>query len=175
MKYDDEIYNHYKIYRSVVDNLTDLLKVSGKLDIKRGQTIDHILPVSFGFNWRIPPNIMADVRNIRILSREDNSKKGYKCKEIPKFIQKFMINDHHRCIKEKQMEGIRKAKLEGKFKGRVKGSFEKVDDFLKKPKIKEVVFYLKQNYKYKQIIEKVDIHPNTIYKVKKILKERDEI
>lgn len=175
MKYNEPIYEHYSAYRKVVDALTELLKLSGQIEVSEDYTLDHILPVSFGFNWRIPPHIMADKRNIRVISRSLNASKGSKCSEIPKFIQKFMINSHERTMKERQMEGIRKAKENGLFTGRKPGSKESVEDFLKKPKIKEVIKYLNMGWKAVKISKEVGINVNTITKVKKLIKVENPI
>lgn len=175
MKYNDTLYEHYSAYRKVVDALTELLKLSGQIEVSEDDTLDHILPVSFGFNWRIPPHIMADKRNIRVISRSLNASKGSKCNEIPKFIQKFMINSHERTMKERQMEGIRKAKENGLFTGRKPGSRESVEDFLKKPKIKEVIKYLNMGWKAVKISKEVGINVNTITKVKKLIKVENPI
>jgi hypothetical protein len=169
MKYNDSIYQHYSAYRKVVDALTEILKLSGEIVLYDDETIDHILPVSFGFNWKIPPNIMADKRNIKILTRSQNASKGHKCSEIPKFIQKYMINTHERTMKERQMEGIRKAKENGVYTGRKLGSKDSDDKFLNKPKIKEVVKYLNMGWKSVNISKEIDVHINTITKVKKLL------
>jgi hypothetical protein len=169
MKYDDSIYTHYSIYRKLVDTLTESLRLSGEFELSRGESVDHILPVSFGFNWRIPPNVIADKRNLRVVTISENASKGHRCTEIPKFIQKYMINTHERTMKERQMEGIRRAKENGVYKGRKPGSSESNDDFLNKPKIKEVVNYLNMGWKAVTISKEVGIHINTITKVKKMI------
>lgn len=166
MKFDDSIYQHYTIYRKLVDALTETYKLS--FDLSSEQTVDHILPVSFGFNWRIPPDVIADKRNLRIIDRSQNSSKGYKCNEIPKFIQKYMINTHDRTMKERQLEGIKKAKENGIYTGRKPGTKESKDTFLNKPKIKEVIKYLNMGWKPTHISEEVGVHINTITKVKKM-------
>jgi len=167
MKFDDTIYQHYPIYRKLVDALTEIFKISQELSAN--ETIDHILPVSFGFNWRIPPDIMADKRNLRVIDRSQNSSKGYKCNEIPKFIQKYMINTHERTMKERQLEGIQRAKDNGVYTGRKPGSKESIDKFINKPKIKEVIRYLNMGWKSTDISEEVGVHINTITKVKKMI------
>jgi hypothetical protein len=169
MKFDEEIYNNYEVYREVVYCLTKLLKIEKDI----GQTIDHVLPVSFGFNWKIPPNLIADKRNIKVTDQVLNSKKSYKCESIPKYIQKYMINYHYRTIKERQMDGIRKAKENGFYTGRKKGTKESVDEFLQKPKIKIVVECINNGWKHVDIAEKFDVHINTVTKVKKILKYKE--
>lgn len=170
MKYNDSIYQHYSVYRKLVDTLTEALRLSGEFELSIGESVDHILPVSFGFNWRIPPDIMADKRNLRVISRQENSSKGYRCTEIPKFIQKYMINTHNQTMKERQMEGIRKAKENGVYTGRKPGTRESKEDFLNKPKIKEVIDYLNMGYKAVTISKEVGVHINTITKVKKLIK-----
>lgn len=171
MKMDDIIYQNYETYRKIVDALTDNLKLNNEIILLEGQTLDHILPVSFGFNWKLPPELISDKRNIQVIDRKSNSKKGYKCDGIPKFIQNFMINHHERCMKEKQMEGIRRAKERGVYTGRKVGAKESEEQFLNKPKIKEVVSLLNTGYKSCQIVREIDININTITKVKKILEK----
>jgi hypothetical protein len=170
MNYPNEIYETYSIYRKLVDALTEILKVTGEITLSNNDTIDHILPVSFGFNWKIPPNIIADKRNIQIINRTENARKNYKCSEIPKFIQRYMIDTHHNMVKERIIEGIKRAKENGVYVGRLKGTNESSKTFLNKPKIKQVVEYLNLGYKSNDIIKHVDVHINTITKVKKILK-----
>lgn len=173
---NDEIYEHYSAYRKIVDALTDILKLSGKIELGNDDdTIDHILPVSFGFNWRIPPQLIADKRNIQIVSRSLNAKKGSKFDHIPKFIQRYMIETHTRVMKEKQKEGIEKAKQRGVYTGRKIGAVETEEQFLNKPKIKRVVQYLEMGWKATKISQEVEIHINTITKVKKILKNRSNL
>jgi len=166
---DDVIYENYKIYRGLVDSLTEVTKLSCDFKLSTCDTVDHILPVSFGFNWRIPPDIMADKRNLCILTLSDNSSKGYKCDTIPKYIQKYMIDTHHKTMKERQMDGIRKAKESGVYIGRKVGTVESVEKFLEKPKNKVVVEYLKLGWKSVDISKEVNIHINTITKIKKLI------
>ncbi len=169
MEFDDIIYENYPTYRKVVDSLTDINKLSSNFNLSIGDTVDHILPVSFGFNWRIPPDIMADKRNLRIITLSENASKGYKCDHIPKYIQKYMINKHHRTMKERQMDGIKKAKENGVYIGRKTGTSESVEQFLDKPKNKAVVEYLKLGWKSVDIVKEVNIHINTITKIKKLI------
>lgn len=170
-KFDDIIYDNYVAYRKVVEGLTECLDI--KLEI--GETKDHILPVSFGFNWKIPPTLIADKRNIRVISRAENSKKNYKCDSIPKYVQKYMLDKHHRTMKERQMEGIRKAKENGVYTGRKKGSSETIEQFLEKPKIKMIVEYINLGWKHVDIVKKIDVNINTVTKVKKILKQINKL
>jgi hypothetical protein len=167
--FDDKIYDNYSVYRKIVDALTECLFI----ELSGNETKDHILPVSFGYNWKLPPHLIADKRNVRVVSRSENSKKNYKCTHIPKFIQKYMIDKHHRTMYERKMSGIARAKEEGLYTGRKKGSSESIDDFLNKPKIKLIVEYLNKDWKHVDIADEIGVHINTITKVKKILKSRN--
>lgn len=172
MKFNDAIYEHYSTYRKLVDALTESVKLSGEISTSLGDTIDHILPVSFGFNWRIPPHIMADKRNLRVVTLSENASKGYKCQQIPKFIQRYMIDTHERTMKEKQMEGIRKAKENGVYAGRKSGTNESIESFLNKPKNKQAIHYLNMGWKAVDISKEIGIHINTITKIKKIINSK---
>jgi len=71
-------------------------------------------------------------------------------------------------IKERQIEGIRIAKLKGVYDGRKKGSKEDVFHFLNKPKNRKTLEYLKKGYKAIEIAKIVGVNINTITKVKKL-------
>jgi DNA invertase Pin-like site-specific DNA recombinase len=72
-------------------------------------------------------------------------------------------------IKERQREGIELAKIRGVYKGRSHGSKEDIRNFLSKPKVVKTIEYLKKGYKASEISRIVDIHVNTITKVKKMV------
>jgi DNA invertase Pin-like site-specific DNA recombinase len=71
-------------------------------------------------------------------------------------------------IKENQMQGIQIAKLQGKFKGRITGTKEDTLKFLSKEKNKKALDLLKKGYKAVEVSKIVDIHINTITKIKKL-------
>ncbi len=70
-------------------------------------------------------------------------------------------------IRERQMEGIKIAKLKGVFLGRKKGTSEDALKFLSKPKNQKVVEYLKKGYSHSEISKIININMNTITKIKK--------
>jgi DNA invertase Pin-like site-specific DNA recombinase len=74
-------------------------------------------------------------------------------------------------IKERQAEGIAIAKASGVYKGRKKGSTESNIDFINKPKVKKAIEYLNNGMKGVEIQKLVDLHPNTISKIKKLHKQ----
>lgn len=71
-------------------------------------------------------------------------------------------------IKERQLEGIKIAKLKGSYKGRVSGSLEDTLAFLSKKKNKEALALLKKGYKATEVAKLTDLHLNTITKIKKL-------
>lgn len=71
-------------------------------------------------------------------------------------------------IKERQIEGIRIAKLKGVYKGRVEGSKEDIVKFLGKEQNQKALKYLKKGYKAVDILKITGVHINTITKIKKI-------
>jgi DNA invertase Pin-like site-specific DNA recombinase len=71
-------------------------------------------------------------------------------------------------IRERQLEGIKIAKLKGVYKGRVKGSREDVAAFLSKKNNKEALAYLKKGYKAVEVAKLTGLHLNTITKIKKL-------
>ncbi len=73
-------------------------------------------------------------------------------------------------IRERQLEGIRIAKLKGVYKGRKAGSTEDASKFLSKEKNKKVMQLLKKGYKGVEISKIVDVHINTITKIKRLNK-----
>lgn len=72
-------------------------------------------------------------------------------------------------IKERQMEGIRIAKLKGSYTGRKKGSKEDILSFLSKDKNKKAVDYLKKGFKGVEVSKLTGLNINTITKIKKLM------
>ena len=69
-------------------------------------------------------------------------------------------------IRERQLEGIRIAKMKKVYKGRQKGSKEDTLAFLSKPANKEALALLKKGYKAVEVSKITDLHINTITKIK---------
>lgn len=71
-------------------------------------------------------------------------------------------------IRERQIEGIKLAKLRGVYKGRVAGSKEDTLAFLSKEKNKRALEYLKKGYKGVEAAKLAGVHLNTVTKIKKL-------
>jgi DNA invertase Pin-like site-specific DNA recombinase len=138
-------------------------------------SIDHIFPVSLGFDMGLPPELIADPRNIQFITLEDNLKKRASCDSIPVYIQQWMIGycqDLRTPDKRmNQLKGIERAKKNGTYTGRKSDTKETLEKFLSKPKNKQVVEYLNQGLRGAHISRIMDVNPNTISKIKKVLME----
>jgi DNA invertase Pin-like site-specific DNA recombinase len=71
-------------------------------------------------------------------------------------------------LKIRQMEGIRIAKLQGKFLGRKPNTKEDALKFLSKEKNRKALDYLKKGYKAGEAAKLADIHANTVTKIRKL-------
>ena len=73
-------------------------------------------------------------------------------------------------IKERQLEGIARAKLKGKYVGRKHGTTESADKFLAKPKSKEIAKLLDADYPVAHIAKVLEVSTTTVVKVNKLRK-----
>jgi DNA invertase Pin-like site-specific DNA recombinase len=71
-------------------------------------------------------------------------------------------------LRERQLDGIRIAKMKKVYKGRKKGSKEDRLSFLSKEKNKKALELLKKGYKAIEISKIVDVHINTVTKIKRL-------
>ena len=78
-------------------------------------------------------------------------------------------------IKERQLEGIRIAKLKGSYKGRKVGTKTDNITFINKEKNKKAIEYMKKGYKNTEISKITGLHINTLTKVKSIWKQLSAI
>jgi hypothetical protein len=168
-------YKNIKNYRSSVDRMTRILLRTDEIDVPSQMSIDHIFPVSLGFDMGLPPELIADPRNIQFITLEDNLKKRASCDSIPVYIQQWMIGycqDLRTPDKRmNQLKGIERAKKNGTYTGRKSDTKETLEKFLSKPKNKQVVEYLNQGLRGAHISRIMDVNPNTISKIKKVLME----
>ena len=74
--------------------------------------------------------------------------------------------------REKTLLGIELAKRQGKYTGRKPNSTEDVNTYLNKPKVKKMTEMLKQGNSVRSIIRVLEVSPNSVYKLKKVLEEQ---
>ena len=160
---------------------TPFFERTGGMEIKK--LIDEGIKISLGV-WQID-RLGRDLRDIINTIYYFNEKKitvhfvsqglttlDHEGKENP--ISKMMISIlgivgemEKAQIRERQMEGIRIAKLKGVYQGRKSGSKEDMITFLNKPKNRKAIEYLKKGYKAVEISKLTNLHVNTITKIKK--------
>ena len=74
-------------------------------------------------------------------------------------------------IKERQAEGIAKAKTKEAYSGRSKGSTESIDAFTNKKSTQAILRYLKQGYSINNTAKLSETSTGSVKKVKKMIKE----
>jgi DNA invertase Pin-like site-specific DNA recombinase len=87
--------------------------------------------------------------------------------ELMLSILSVMADFEKRISKERQREGIAKAKLEAKYSGRAVGTTETIDKFLSKPKSKMIIKDLEYGYSTQEIAFRCRCSNSTIDKVRK--------
>lgn len=83
-------------------------------------------------------------------------------------ILSIMSKFERNMILQRQKEGIRIAKIQGKYKGRAIGTKESKEEFLDKPNNKKIIQYLSSGYTYAEISKIMTCSFSTIRKVKNI-------
>ena len=74
-------------------------------------------------------------------------------------------------IKERQAEGIAKAKTKGAYVGRAKGTTEDITTFTNKKSTQAILRYLKQGYSINNTAKLSSTSTGSVKKVKKMIKE----
>jgi len=165
-----------KTYRRKVRALTKSNITYEGIVVKEGFSVDHIFPVSVGYRLNIPPELIADMRNIDIIPLRDNCIiKKDKCDSIPLYIQHYILGivveikkqDAHK----NRIRGIEKAKQNGLYTGRKSGTKESPEKFLNKPKVKEAIKLIESGMKKVEISNILNLNVNTLTKIQKYMKE----
>lgn len=72
----------YRLSENVYNNNIDIINperhIRGPCGSEGAYQLDHIIPVRFGFDNGIPPEVIADVSNLQMLPWKDNLLKGAK-------------------------------------------------------------------------------------------------
>ena len=72
-------------------------------------------------------------------------------------------------IRERMMQGIALAKVQGKYIGRRKGTTEPIDKFLAKPKTKKIIEMMNEGYPKTHVARILGVSVNTITKVERAI------
>jgi DNA invertase Pin-like site-specific DNA recombinase len=115
-------------------------------------------------------------RGINVISEKEGLKTIIDGKENP--VAKMMIGILGTLaefeltrIKERQVEGIAKAKAKGSYLGRSKGSSESVEVFTNKASTKAILKYLKMNESISRTAKLSQTSEGSVKKVKRLIKE----
>lgn len=87
--------------------------------------------------------------------------------ELMLSILSVMADFEKKLSKERQREGIAKAKLEAKYRGRMVGTTETIEKFLSKPKAQMIIKDLEYGYSTQEIAYRCRCSFSTIDKVRK--------
>lgn len=116
------------------------------------------------------------LKGIRVVCRNPNFQnineegKTDMFSELMLSILSIMADFEKKMIKERQREGIAKAKLEAKYSGRRVGTTETIEKFLSKPKAKMIIKDLEYGYSTQEIANRCRCSFSTIDKVRKNFK-----
>jgi hypothetical protein len=102
---NDPVYSNFRKYRNRIvtrSNLTyrlneSLLNPVGYKIGKFGKDIyhlDHIYPISEGFKYNVPIEVMSSVENLQLLPYAENVSKSNKIEKIPDTIKQY-LKDHN--------------------------------------------------------------------------------
>lgn len=113
------------------------------------------------------------IKGIRVVCRNPNFQnindegKTDMFSELMLSILSVMADFEKKMIKERQREGIAKAKLEAKYSGRRVGTTESIEKFLSKPKAQMIIKDLEYGYSTQEIAYRCRCSFSTIDKVRK--------
>jgi len=129
-----------------------------------GRNLQDILAtIQFFTERKIPVHFLSPA-----LSTLDKNGKEDACATLIISLMGVIGQMERSQIRERQLEGIKLAKLKGVYKGRAEGSREDVLAFLSKEKNKRVLEYLKKGYKANEAAKLAGVHINTVTKIKKL-------
>ena len=185
----DKIEPHWKIYKDegVSGRVAFADRPSGKKlleDIKNGK-ISEVIVLRIDRLGRNTSDILETINqihqyNIPITSKNEGittlDENGNQTPmtglmvNLLSSLSEFFYHQH----REKTMNGVQRAKLEGKYKGRQVGTVESDDKFFSKPKVKKIVELLKDDVGIRKISRIVECSPNYVYKVKNKINGLDQ-
>lgn len=78
-KYYGRVYRlSEKVYNDNIDTINPNMYTRGLCGVDGAYQLDHIVPVRFGFDHDIPPEIIADVNNLQLITWKENLLKSNK-------------------------------------------------------------------------------------------------
>lgn len=90
----DEKLEEFELYKRKVRSLTNRADLSTlefiELRGRESYHLDHIYPTKQGFLNNVPPELISDIRNLRMLPSKNNLTKSDTIEYIPDFIEKYL-------------------------------------------------------------------------------------
>jgi len=92
----------FKKYKKRVKELTEQQDLSSikNIEIRSFENqLDHIVPIYQGYKHNVPPEIIADVKNLRIIPKKENSLKAFRLtEEVIKHIHILEIENYFQDV-----------------------------------------------------------------------------
>jgi len=168
----------YQDYRKKVDRITKVNITENNIVVPGGHEVDHIFPVSYGYQLGIPAHVVGDIGNLQVMLMSENRKKSNKCNSIPPFIQGYMLGTAKEELSRKkptdQKQGIEKTKITGSRKRKKPSVSETKEQFMSKPNMEEIYMLLSHGYKHKDIARTCKVSLKTVTKVKNYMSKELE-
>lgn len=148
-------------------------------DIKQGNIIKEIKVHSFSRLGRDVTDILNSVKfchdhGVKITSKteglttlDENGKQTPMTGLLINLLSSLAEFQYHQ-IREKTLEGIERAKVLGKYKGRKPNSTEPIEKFKNKPKVKKITEMLELGVGIRKISRLLECSTAYVYKVKRI-------
>ncbi len=114
--------------------------------------------------------IVVECRNPNLRNFDENGKHDI-FSELMISILSTMASFEKQMINERQIEGVKLAKIRGVYTGRAINTKESEVKFLTKPKNKKIIEYLSAGYTQAEIVKIMGCSFSTVQKVKKINSE----
>jgi len=124
---------------------------------------DILLTIEYFNNLNVPIHFI----NQGLITLDENGKENAIAKMMISILGVVAELERNQLL-ERQAEGIKIAKLKGTYKGRKAGTAEDVVKFLNKPKNRQAMNYIKKGYSLTEISKILEVHPNTLTKIKKL-------
>lgn len=153
-------------------------------DIKQGNIINEIKVHSFSRLGRDVTDILNSVKfchdhGVKITSKteglttlDENGKQTPMTGLLINLLSSLAEFQYHQ-IREKTLEGIERAKVLGKYKGRKPNSTEPIDKFVNKPKVKKIKEMLELGVGIRKVSRLLECSTSYVYKVKRICLENE--
>jgi hypothetical protein len=156
----------YQDYRKKVDRITKVSITENNIVVPEGHEVDHIFPVSYGYQLGIPAHVVGDISNLQVMLMGENRKKSNKCDSIPPFIQGYMLGTAKEVLSRKKPTDQKQRKKPSVS--------ETKEQFMSKPNMENVYILLSHGYKHKVIARTCKVSLKTVTKVKNYMSKELE-